>query len=317
MRTVGLLVAAGLSLVSVALWPAREAHADSKAWTAAKAGLPADAKLVIGVDFAAIQKTQLFTTYYPKLRDKPEVAKVLDSMKATCKLDPLTTVLGVVVAMSDDQSEGAVYLAITGADRAKLSSCLQSAGQAANQGAKVSITQDGAITTLTEATDTSFFGWIGKDVVVVATKAKDKASLIKWMGGKGALAKTELGKTLAKVNTGAPLWGAGEHTKELQPGITTKGGYGSVTFANGNLAADIHGVMASADQATTMAGTANKQLTEAKASGSLPAPIVGLLKAVTVTPAKDEIVVKANVIEKDLMVVLAMAMGGPGGPGGP
>ena len=315
MRTVGLLVAAGLSLVSASVWPVRDAHADSsKAWTAAKAGLPADAKLVIGVDFAAIQKTQLFATYYPKLRDKPEVAKVLDSMKSTCKLDPLTTVQGVVVAMTDDQSEGAVYLAITGADRAKLSSCLQTAGQQANKGAKVSITQDGAITTLTENNDTSFFGWIGKDVVVVATKAKDKASLVKWMGGKGELGKTELGKTLAKVNTGAALWGAGEHSKELQPGITAKGGYGSVTFSGGNLAADIHGVMASADQATTMAGTANKQLIDAKASGSLPAPMVGLLKSVTVTPAKDEIVVKANVIEKDLMVVLAMAMGGAGAP---
>ncbi|MEO7733419.1 MAG: hypothetical protein ABIY55_20825 [Kofleriaceae bacterium] len=313
MRTVGFLVAAGLSLVS--LTAVREAHADAgKAWAAAKAALPADAKLVIGVDFAAIQKTQAFATYYPKLRDKPEVSKVLDSMKASCKLDPLTTVQGVVVAMSDDQSEGAVYLAITGADRARLSSCLQTAGQEANKGAKVTITQDGAITTLTENADTSFFGWIGKDVVVVATKAKDKASLVKWMGGKGALGKTDLGKTLAKVNTGAALWGAGEHSKELQPGITAKGGYGSVTFSNGNLAADVHGVMASADQATTMATTANKQLADAKASGALPAPILGLLKSVTVTPAKDEVVVKANVVEKDFMTVLAMAMGGPGGP---
>jgi hypothetical protein len=306
MRTVGLLVAVGLSLVSL---PAR---ADaSRAWAAAKAGLPADAKIVIGVDFGAIQKTQLFSTYYPKLRDKPELSKILESMKTTCKLDPLTTVQGIVVATSGDQNEGAVYLSIAGVDRIKLSSCLQIAGQAADKTAKVSIVQDGNITALTENTETSFFGWIGKDVIVVSSRGKDKASLLKWMNGKGGLARSELGKSLAKVNTSAPLWGAGEATKEIQPGITAKGGYGSVSFSGGNLNADVHGVMASAAQATTMASTANKQLAEAKQGGAgVPPQIATMLKAVTISAAKNEVVVKASVVEKDLMAMLALAMGG-------
>jgi hypothetical protein len=312
MRTVGILVAVGLSVVSV------QARADAaRAWTAAKAGLPADAKVVIGVDFGAIQKTQLFTTYYPKLRDKPEVSKILESMKTICKLDPLTTVQGVVVASAGENDEGAVYMSITGVDRAKLSSCLQMAGQAADKNAKVSIVQDGNITALTENTDTSFFGWVGKDVIVVSTRGKDKASLLKWMNGKGGLAKSELGKRLAKVNTAAPLWGAGEGSKEIQPGVTTRGAYGTVSFANGNVNADVHGVMASAAQATTMATTANKQLADVKRGAGIPPAIVTLLKAITVSAAKDEVVVKANVVEKDLMMVLAFAMNGMAGAGGP
>ncbi len=312
MRTVGILVAVGLSLVSL------HAHADaSRAWTAAKAGLPADTKVVIGVDFGAIQKTKLFTTYYPKLRDKPEVSKVLDSMKTICKLEPLSTVQGVVVATAGDRDEGAVYLSITGVDRARLSSCLQQAGQAADKTAKVSIVQDGNITALTENTNTSFFGWVGKDVIVVSTHGKDKAALVKWMTGNGALAKSDLGKTIAKVNTAAPLWGAGEGSKEVQPGVTATGGYGSVTFASGNLNADVHGVMASAAQATTMAAAANKQLTEAKQGAGMPPAIIGLLKAISVTSAKEEVVVKASVVEKDLMVVIGLAMSGMGGMGGP
>ena len=308
MRTVGLLVAAALSFVPL------HARADaSKVWTAAKANLPVEAKLVIGADFAAIQKTQLFATYYPKLRDKPEVARVLDSMKDSCKLDPLTTIQGVVVATSEDHEDGAVYLAITGVDRTKLSSCLQAAAQAADKTAKVTIKQDGATTQLTEAAGTSYFGWIGKDIVVVATHGKDKAMLQKWMTGKGALASGSLGKTLAKVNTSAPLWGAGEGTKELQPGVTAKGAYGTVSFTNGNLSADLHGIMTDPAQATTMATAANKQLAEAKQGGALPAQIVTLLKAVTIAATKEEVVVKANVVEKDLMGVIAMAsaMGGP------
>jgi hypothetical protein len=309
MRTVALLVAVGLSLVPL------HARADaSRAWAAAKAGLPADAKVVIGVDFGAIQKSQLFATYYPKLRDKPEVSKILESMKTTCKLDPLTTVQGIVVATSGDQNEGAVYLSIAGVDRARLSSCLQTAGQAVDKTAKVSIVQDGNITALTENTDTSFFGWVGKDVIVVSTRGKDKASLLKWMNGKGGLARSELGKSLAKVNTSAAVWGAGETTKEIQPGITARGGYGSVSFANGNVNADVHGVMASPAQATTMASTANKQLVEAKQGGGVPPQIAAMLKAVTISAAKDEVIVKASVVEKDLMAVLALAMSGMGGP---
>lgn len=308
MRTVGLLVVAALSFV-----PLRAGADASKAWTAAKANLPADARIVVGVDFVAIQKTQLFTTYYPKLRDKPEVGKVLDVMKDSCKLDPLTTVQGVVVATAADQDEGAVYLALTGVDRAKLSACLQTAGQAVDKSAKVTIKQDGAITALTEQAGTSYFGWIGKDVVVVATHGKDKAALQKWMSGKGALARSELGKTLAKVNTAAALWGAGQGSKELQPGMTAIGGYGSVGFANGTYDVEVRGIMATAAQATSMVTTANQQLAEAKKGTALPAPVVSLLKSVTIAAAKDEVLVKASLPEKELMgvVAMAMAMGGP------
>jgi hypothetical protein len=308
MRTVGFLVVAAFALAPLS------AHADaSKAWAAAKANASGDAKLVIGVDFAAIQKTQLFATYYPKLRDKPEVAKVLDAMKANCKLDPLTAVQGVVVTMGADNDEGAVYLSLTGVDRPKLSTCLQQASQAADKTTKVEIKQDGAVTQLTEASGTSFFGWVGKDVVVVATHGKDRAALQKWMGGKGALAKTDVGKRLAKVNTAAPLWGAGAGNKELQPGVTATGAYGAVTIANGNLDADLHGVMATAAQATTMASSAQKQLDAAKQGGALPPAIATMLKAVTISAAKDEVIVKANVVEKDLIGVIGMAtaMGGP------
>jgi hypothetical protein len=305
MRIVGIFAAVVLSFASL------HAHADTaKAWTAAKAGLPAEAKIVIGVDFAALQKTQLFAALYAKLVEKAEVTKVLDTMKSTCKIDPLAAVQGVVIAQSADQQDGAIYLALAGVDRTKLSSCLQTAIQGMDdKAAKVSLKQDGNITqVITEGKDPQVFGWVGKDVVVVSPHAKDKAAILKWMSGKGALGKTDVGKFLAKVNTSAAVWGAAEATKELEPGITAKGGYGVVAFAKGNADADVHAVMGDATQAASMATAAKKQLDDAKSQ--LPPPLDALLKAVTITAAKDEVILKGSFLEKDLLGAMALALGG-------
>lgn len=309
MRISGIVAAAALSVVSF------HAHADtSKAWTAAKAGLPADAKVVLGFDMAAIQKTQVFAALFPRLRDTPEVAKLFDTMKDTCKLDPLAVVQGVVVATSSDQADGALYLSVNGLDRAKLADCAKRANLAApaDKGAAkppVLVKQDGNISEVTRGEDTAFFGWVGKDVIVVSIHAQDKPSLVKWMGGKGALAKSALGKSIAKVNTSAAVWLIGDTDKELQPGIAAKRVYGAVTYANGAFKPDVHVQMASAADAKTIADLATKQLAEvSQSTGQLPPDLVAALKTVTMTTANDELIVKANVGETELLRVLTMAM---------
>ena len=311
MRTVGILAAT--AVVSVA---AGSARADSRAWAAAKAGLPADTRLVIGVDVTAAQKTQLFATYYPKLHDSPEAGKVLDAIKDGCKLDPLAVIGSVLVASGDDDEDAVIYVALNGLDKTKASSCLQALARTDDKSAKVAIKHTGNVTEVTKGTDTVYFGWVGKDVVVVPQHSKDKAALTRWMGGKGALARSDLGKTLAKLNTGTTVWGAANSTKEIQPGITAKGGYGTLNASNGMLAADVHAVLENAQQATSAATMANQQLDQAKNGGPLlPAELVALLKATSVTADKDEVRIKANVAEKDVMGAIAFAMSvGGGGP---
>lgn len=302
MRTAGIFAA-------VALFVSANARAEPKAWTAAKAGLPADAKIVVGVDLAAIQKTQLFATYYPQLLEQAEAAKVIAAIKDTCKIDPLAVVQGLVVAISDDHEDGAAYLAFSGVDKAKLSSCFQRVSQGmADKTAKITLKQDGNITQVSDGKDTVFVGWVGKDVLVVSRHPKDKASLVSWMGGKGALARSELGKSIAKLNTAATLWGTAAATKEIQNGVTANGGYGAVTFAKGNVDADLHAVMAAADQATTMAGFTKQQLDMAKLIPQLPPGVPAMLKAVTVTAAGDEVVFKGSFAEKDLLSAIAYAV---------
>jgi hypothetical protein len=312
MRIARILAAIAVSSVAIVALGG-SARADGKAWTAAKAGLPADTKLVVGIDVATVQKTQLFATYYPKLHDKPEAAKVLDAIKDGCKLDPVSVVQSLVVAAADDDQDGAIYVAVTGIDKAKLSSCLQATAKTDDKGAKVAIKHTGNITEVTKGDETVYFGWVGKDVLVVPFRAKDKPALTRWMGGKGALAKSDVGKALAKINTSATVWGAGSGTKEIQPGVNAKGGYGTVNYAKGTLNADIHAVMETAEQASNMATTASQQLDQAK-SGPLPPEFVAMLKAITVTSDKDEVRIKANVAEKDVLGAVAFALSTLGGP---
>jgi hypothetical protein len=228
--------------------------------------------------------------------------------------------------MSSDQKDGAFYIGLSGVDRAKLSACIQLAAQikadkaaaekpvAADKPVKVSLKHDGNITQLSNGMESSYFGWVGKDVIVVSLHEEDRASLVKWMGGKGALARSSLGKSLAKTNTAATLWGAGEETKELEAGVSAKGGYGALRFSKGTLDADVHAVMENAAQATKMATSVTKQVDEARQGGQLPPMFVAMLKSVTIAAVSDEVVLKANVAEKDLMQLVGMAIAGIGGP---
>ncbi len=317
MRTAGILAALALSIAAIH-GPARADTA--RAWAAARAGLPADTKVVIGVDIAAVQKTQLFATFYPKLHDQPDIAKVLDAMKDGCKIDPLAVIQGIVVASTGEQDDGAMYLAISGIDRNKLSSCLQTTAAAhapaaeAGDKPKVTVKQTGNITEVSRGGDTGYFGWVGTNVFVVTFHATDKASLTKWMGGKGALAKSDIGKTLARVNTAAAMWGAGIGTKELQPGMTARGGYGAVTYAKGQLSADIHAVMENAGQAGSASMMANQQLNLIKATGQVPAELAPVVQAITLSAENDEVRVKASVAEKDVLGAITFAISNLGSP---
>jgi hypothetical protein len=308
MGIAGCLVA--VTTATLALGPLHARADTAKAWSAAKAGLPGDAKVVFAIDFAALQKTQVFAALWPKLLEKFDATKVMDAMKADCKIDPLTSVQGAVIAMSDGQREGAAYVALAGLDKAKLSSCLQREMEKnGDKDAKVVIKQDGNITQVTDGKDSMFLGWVSKDVVVVPLTTRDRATVVKWMTGKGAFGKTGVGKTLARVNTSAALWGAGEGNDEFQPGVTVKGGYGSVLFAKGNVDANLHAQAENAAQAKTMADSTQKQLDGARSNPLLPASIAGMLNAVSIATVNDEVVIKAIVVEKDLLGALTLALG--------
>ncbi|HEY4239375.1 MAG TPA: hypothetical protein VGM88_06140 [Kofleriaceae bacterium] len=301
MKKAGLLAATIVCLSSAAF-------ADTKAWTAAKAGLPADAKIVVGLDVAAISKTPIYSTLMPKLLKKPEFASAIEQIKTKCKIDALAAIQSIVVAMDATKEDGAIYVGVDGIDAATVASC---AAKTDDKG-KVTATTTGNITelTLADKTDktTAYIGWAGKDVIVVPMKSGSKPALLKWMNGHGAFARSGASAAL-KTDTSAPIFGGGQVDTEIQPGVKMTAGYGKLTFAGGGLAADVHAIMTTAKSAADMAAMANTQLADKKKSAGtdVPPAINNILNSIKVTSAGSEVVVNASVNKDDLTALLALA----------
>ena len=316
-RTAALLAAALVTSVVAA----PRAHADaSRAWAAAKANLPSDSAVVVGLNFASIRKSQIFAKLYPALiGQKPDVQAAFDLAKSVCKIDPVQAIDGAVVGTDADQKGGVVYLALHDVDETKLISCFEAVAKSkGSTDTKVDLKHDGNVSELSSASSTDkpiYIGWIGKDVVVVSFNINDKASLQKWLGGKGGLAKSAVAKPIGKVNTNASAWLSILQDKELDPGVHTKAGYGSIDIASGNVNADIRVQLDSAASAAKEAASMTKQVGDFVSSGMVPPAIQPLLKGMKIAASGDEMTLKSSATEASVLAVVQMflQMAGAGG----
>jgi hypothetical protein len=308
-------------LVLASLLAPTLAHADAaKAWTTAKANLPADASIVAGINVTSIAKTQIFTEMFPKLvASNGDLKDFLDLAKTQCGIDPLTAVQGVVVATDSTKSTGAVYLSLGGSlNQDKLAQCADKLAAAKGSKDKLTFKKDGNIVEVTSVKEnkTVYYGWASSDVLVVP-KDGDKAALQKWMGGKGAFAKSPLGMVTGKVTTTAAAWGATTEGKSLQAGMNMKAGWGTLDDAKGIVSIGVHLQLGNPAEAAKAATEMNTQIQQAKTSGGLPAMFGAILQSLTVKAAGDEIVFATAAPEKDVLNLaqMAISMGAFGGGG--
>lgn len=313
MRSSLLLLAAATAIAPLS------AHADTKAWTAAKANLPADATIVFGMNFAPIAKSQLFTELFPKLvASSADFKDFLDTAKSACNIDPVSAINSAVVASDSTKSQGVIYLGLNGLDQAKLASCADKVAKAKGKDDKLSFKKDGNIVEVTSSKQnkTVYYGWVGSDVIVVSKDA-DKAGLVRWMQGKG-FSGGALAKVAAKVDTNAAGWGVTTEGKQLQANLNMKGGFGTFDLKGGVVSVKGHMVTGSPTEATNAAAEGNKQLTQMKSSGQLPAMFNSLMKDLKITSEGADLVMSASAPEKDVlgMIQMAMAMGAFGNGGG-
>jgi hypothetical protein len=308
MRTARALVAPVFA-VAVCLVPLRADADAAKAWAAAKTNLPSTTNVLVGLNLTTLTKSSLFSMAFPLLlAQQPDVKSGLDLIKTTCKIDPMTVIDGLVVGMDKDQNTGAVFLALNGVDEAKIARCLEDVAKSKGQtDAKVTITKDGTISEMTDGKHKAYVSWIGKDVLVMPLKFDDKAQLQKWTGAKGGLAKAPIGKVLSKVDTRAGIWAVTANEQDLD-GMKMKIGYGSLNSMKGSLVADLHIVVASAADAKSIADKAQTELAAKAADPALAANLQTMLKGVSVKSAGSEVLVKATMIEKDLLSLAGALM---------
>lgn len=288
------------------------ARADvATAWTAAKASLPSTTAVVVGLDIETLTKTQLFKLAFPLiLSQQPDFKSGLELIKTTCQIDPLKAIKGVVAGTDKDQTQGAIFIALTGIDEPKIVTCLEAIAKSkGDKDTKVVITRDGAITEIAMGKDKLYVSWIGKDVLVLPITTGDKAQLQTWTGGKKALAKAPVGASLAKVDTRSAVWAVSSVERDLE-GMKMKGGYGGLVSTKGSLAIDLHIVLPSAADAKTMADKATADLAVKTSDPALAPALKPLLTAVSIKGAGPEVVIKAAFPEKDLLSLAGALMSG-------
>src|SRR6185436_19764842 len=215
---------AAATVAALCALPDRALADPARAWAVAKDNLPAQAALVIGADLTAITKSQTFNQLLPlAFAKEPDARKLFETIKTSCKIDPMTAIHGMVYATDADRKQGAVYLALgAGLDQAKLTSCLEQVAKANGKDAKLTAKKVGAITELTVDAGKAYVSWIGADVLVIPSDLHDRAVLEKWIGQKGGLAKSPLAKIYPSANTKGAVWGASAVPKDLEPGVHMK-----------------------------------------------------------------------------------------------
>lgn len=271
--------------------------------------MPAETKLVVGVDFVAFRKTQVFARVLSALRKASRADEFLDTLKSTCKLDALAALQSFVFASAADTGDAVVYIGVNGLDRTKLADCMKAVGQT-EKGANLSVKQDGRLTQIRlRDGDGVYLGWVDKEVLVASLGSHDKASLLKWMGGNGALASSELGKQLAKVDTAATLWMAHDGEKELLPGLTIEAVHGAVTSRNDTLRFEVHARVTDARTATLAADGINQRIAEGLHSSRTQPELSAILKTARVTADNDDVKLTATAVERDLLAVMPATFG--------
>jgi hypothetical protein len=296
-----LLVAALVVVPSIAL------AGPSKAWTAAKKVHP-DAPIIVGLDVASAKSSDAFKKFYPMLLKKePDAQKALDLMNKECGLDPFAAINSVVAVIDDKggDNDGAFYIALDGWDAAKLGDCGKKIAATEKKELKPGPVKKGIqeIEMVGESKKI-YLGWIGKDVLVFATKPDDKKFVEKMLRGKGG---GKAGKLAAKLDTSSTVWMAVIKEQDIpDTKMKMKTLSGTVKIASGNVATDVRMGMGNKTQAADFVTLANAELP--KLQGQLPAAAQAILKTLKLKAAGTEVQATANATEKDLLDLLNMVM---------
>lgn len=299
---------AAAAVAALCALPERAGADPARAWAAARDNLPARTALVIGADLAAITKSQIFNMFLPlALAKEPDAKKLLETIKTSCKIDPMTAIHGVVYATDEDRKQGAIYLSLGGGlDQAKLTRCFEQIARASGaKDAKLTVKKTGAVTELAMDKDRAYVSWIGTDVLVIGSDIRDRAVLEKWIGQKGGLARSPLAKIHGKTNTKGALWGASAIGKELDPGMRMKSAHGALTVSGGELVIELRTTLDSAKAAADAVAKANAQIAQVSAA-PMSAAVKTMLQQVSVKAAGPEISIRASVPEGEVLGLLSM-----------
>ena len=234
--------------------------------------LPVDSEVVLGLNFAQLQKSALWKKFVePKMMQGDNQAK-LSEFKAKCGFDPMSSVQSISMGLKGlggaKSPEGVVV--VHGPEKSKVMGCMaKMKDEAAKEGS--TITTDGDITMVTSKKgetfaftyvgDTTLLGVIGPNATAVGVKAA--------AAGTSALKTSQAFVDMySKINTSDSMWilmngNSKVFDQAAQMGFKPKALFGSVNVTDG-LTVNMRVRLDTPDQAAQITSMANQQVAQFK-----------------------------------------------------
>ncbi len=219
--------------------------------------LPGDSELVLGLNFAQLQKSDLWKQFSPKLMEK--AAGDLAEFKAMCGFDPFEKFKSVSIGLKNvDGGKPDGAMVVHGLEKGQTLACLEKGkAEMAKKGTEVTVDGDvflmkgknGETMAWSFVGNDTMLGVIGaqgtKDGVIAAAKRTD-----------GLKSSAKFVEMYSKINTGESLWflvngNAPFMAKASLPGAKPQAIFGSVNVTDG-LTLDVRFRMATGDEAKAM-----------------------------------------------------------------
>ena len=291
-------------VTALALLAAPSAFADSKAWTAGKAVIPASATIVGGISGSSLRSSGLYQQFLPILMAQSSQLKDgVDQLKTTCSIDLLGSVDSAAVGV-DDAGVGTIVVTLRGTNHKSLDACAQKMAKANSK--VLAISSEGKFTKYagTAMGDKSIYiDWITAETFAVSTSPDDKEVSTKLLTS-GIDKSSELKPGLAGVNKNASVWLVGKKETPL-PDVAGKmtAFYVSANVANKKIETTAHLVTDSDKTATALTADAQKKLAAAATSNT---SLKATLATVKFSSAGSEVVGSASIAEDDVISLLMM-----------
>ena len=229
--------------------------------------LPADSEMVMGLNFASLQKSPLWKKFVEPQLLKDDAQKKLTEFKDKCGFDPMSAVTSISLGMKGvgaDKPDGVIV--VHGPDKGKVLACIDKMkDEAAKEG--TTLTNDNGVVTVkskdgetmafTYVNDTTLIGVIGPNSSPASVVAAAK-------GGSALKTSPAFVEMYGKIKTGDSMWmlmngNSPMFEQAAAIGVKPKAVFGSVNVSDG-LALDLRVRLETPEQATQLAGMAKGQV---------------------------------------------------------
>jgi hypothetical protein len=257
--------------------PTAEKPAD-KAATAPAAGtsddlslLPVDSEIVMGLNFAQLQKSALWKRFVEPQLAKADVQEKLTKFKDACGIDPTAAMTSLSLGMKgvgSDKPDGVVVM--HGVNKDKSLACLDKfKAEVEKDGAK--LTTDGDVVMVSKnGGDTVAFTFVNADTLVAVVGPNANPAGVKTAAAGGSALKTSPSfvEMYGKIKSQDSLWllmngSSKAFDQAAGMGFRPKAVFGSINVTDG-LTADMNVRLESPDKATQFAGVINAQSAQVK-----------------------------------------------------